>query len=117
MFPIWEHKLRAILGNIVSVNGPFMKMVGREHLEKFRGSHSHIRSQLDAWVCEVEDAQWQSPQDIQKRFPHASFLTKNRVIFNLKGNKYRLEAKVSFKNQVVLIKRIGTHAEYSRWKL
>lgn len=94
----------------------FMKVVGRKHLESFQGGHADIRSQLDAWVCEVEDAEWQSPQDIRKRFPHASFLGDDRVIFNLKGNNYRLDTKISFKAQVVLIKRIGTHAEYSKWK-
>ncbi|MDZ7361501.1 MAG: type II toxin-antitoxin system HigB family toxin [candidate division KSB1 bacterium] len=40
----------------------------------------------------------------------------NRVIFNLKGNKYRLEGKISYKSQVVLVNRIGIHAEYSKWK-
>lgn len=49
------------------------------------------------------------------RFPHASILSENRVIFNIKGNRYRLEVKVSYVAQVIFIKRIGTHAEYSKW--
>ena len=71
---------------------------------------------MDAWVSEVEEAEWETPNDIKRRYAHASFLANNRVIFNLKGNKYRLDTKISFKNQVVLVVRIGTHEEYSTWK-
>ncbi|MGI8835127.1 MAG: type II toxin-antitoxin system HigB family toxin [Pyrinomonadaceae bacterium] len=93
-----------------------MKVVGRESLEKFARKHADVRGQIDAWICEAEDADWQTPDDIKKRYASASFLANNRVIFNLKGNKYRLDIKVGFKNQVVLIMRIGTHEEYSIWK-
>ena len=92
-----------------------MKVVGRKTLEDFVGRHSDVRSQADAWICEVEEAEWQSPQDIKARYAHASFLSDNRVIFNLKGNKYRLDTKVTYSTRIVLILRIGTHAEYSKW--
>lgn len=45
----------------------------------------------------------------------ASFLAGNRVVFNLKGNKYRLDTKIAYQTGVVFVKRIGTHAEYDRW--
>lgn len=93
-----------------------MRLVGLLLLEEFAGRHGDVRPQIDAWVREVEDASWRSPQDIKARYASASFLSDSRVIFNLKGNSYRLEAKVSYESQVVLIKRIGTHAEYSKWK-
>lgn len=93
-----------------------MRLVGLLLLEEFAGRHGDVRPQIDAWVREVEDASWRSPQDIKARYASASFLSDNRVIFNLKGNSYRLEVKVSYESQVVLIKRIGTHAEYSKWK-
>lgn len=93
-----------------------MKVVGRTQLERFARKHTDVRGQIDAWICEIEEAEWQAPTDIKKRYAHASFLPDNRVIFNLKGNKYRVDTKVSFKNQVVLIVRIGTHEEYSTWK-
>jgi mRNA interferase HigB len=92
-----------------------MKVVGLEQLQKFRERHADVRSQVDSWLCEVENAQWKSPQDIKERYPNASILTENQVIFNLKGNKYRLHTKVNFEHQVVLILRGGTHAEYSKW--
>ncbi len=93
-----------------------MKVVGRESLEKFARKHADVRGQIDAWVCEAEEADWQTPDDIKKRYASVSFLANNRVIFNLKGNKYRLDIRISFKNQVILIMRIGTHEEYSTWK-
>ena len=93
-----------------------MKVVGREELEKYARKHADIRGQIDAWLAEVEEAEWQTPNDIKRRYAHASFLANRRVIFNLKGNRYRLDTKVSFKSQVVLVVRIGTHEEYSTWK-
>jgi mRNA interferase HigB len=93
-----------------------MKIVGREELERYVRKHADVRGQIDAWLCEVEEAEWQTPSDIRRRYSHASFLAERRVIFNVKGNKYRLDTKISFKNQVVLIVRIGTHEEYSTWK-
>jgi len=93
-----------------------MNVVGRECLDKFTARHADVKDQVDAWISEVERAQWNSPSELKERYPHASILSKNRIVFNLKGNKYRLDTKVSFKNEVVLVKRIGTHAEYSKWK-
>ena len=92
-----------------------MRLVNKPLLEDFERKHADARSQIDAWICEVEDAQWSGPHDIKSRFPTASFLADNRVVFNLKGNKYRLDVKVAYENQIVLIKRIGTHAQYDRW--
>ena len=94
-----------------------MRLVGRSLLADFAKRHSEIRSPLNAWVCEVEDADWTGPADIKARHPSASILSENRVIFNIKGNKYRIETKVSFEIKVVLVKRIGTHSEYLRWEL
>jgi len=93
-----------------------MKLVGLTVLTESRRKHADVCNPLEAWIAEVQEAQWQTSEDIKKRFVHASFLAKNRVIFNLKGKKYRLDVKVSYKNQVVVVKRIGTHAEYSKWK-
>jgi mRNA interferase HigB len=93
-----------------------MKLVGREGLEEFCLHYADIRKPLDAWIAEVQEAQWKMPQDIKERYVHASFLANNRVVFNLKGGRYRLDVKVSFKSQIVLVVRIGTHAEYNKWE-
>ena len=93
-----------------------MKILGLRILEEFGGQHTDVQKQIGAWCLEVEEAKWQSPMDVKRRYASASLLGNNRIVFNLKGNKYRLDVKVSFKNQVVLVKRIATHAEYSKWK-
>lgn len=93
-----------------------MKVVGKPCLQEFVAKHADVKAQVGAWLSEAEDAQWRSPNDIRERYAHASFMSDNRVVFNLKGNKYRLDTKVAFKNQMVIIVRIGTHAEYSKWK-
>lgn len=78
--------------------------------------HADIRPQLEAWVSEANEGTWKTPADVKFRFPTASFMGDNIVVFNLKGNKYRLDAKIDYGNQVLLVRRIGTHAEYSKWK-
>ena len=93
-----------------------MRLVGRQILDDFAAQHAEIRSPLNAWICEVEEAEWNGPRDVKARYPSASFLSDNRVVFNLKGNKYRLETKIHYEMRVVLATRIGTHSEYTRWK-
>ncbi len=92
-----------------------MIVVGKEILEEFKRVHADARPQLDAWLAEAEDADWETPNDIKQRFSSASFLANSRVIFNIKGNTYRLDVKIAYQMKVVLIKRIGTHAEYDKW--
>jgi mRNA interferase HigB len=92
-----------------------MRLVGKDLLAQFAKKHADIRGALNAWILEVEEANWTGPADIKARYPTASFLDKNRVIFNIKGNAYRIETKVSYEIIVVLVKRVGTHAEYSKW--
>lgn len=92
-----------------------MRIVGRQILHDFQRRHADARSSVDAWVAEVEEAEWDSPNDIKAKFASASFLANNRVVFNLKGNRYRLDVKVTYNTKVVLIKRVGTHAEYDKW--
>ena len=70
---------------------------------------------IDAWVREAKAAKWRTPADIKARYPAASFLANNRVVFNIKGDKYRLDTRVAYRTSVVVVKRIGTHAEYDRW--
>ena len=92
-----------------------MRLVGKELLAQFAKQHAGIRGSLNAWIFEVEEANWTGPADVKARYPSASFLSDNRVIFNIKGNTYRIETKVSYEITVVLVRRVGTHAEYSKW--
>ena len=94
-----------------------MIVVGREVIAEFAQKHADVRPQLEAWLAEAEESQWRTPDEIKRRYPKASVLANNRVVFDLKGNKYRMVVKVSYQVQVVMVERVGTHAEYSKWEL
>ncbi|MDQ7076089.1 MAG: type II toxin-antitoxin system HigB family toxin [Gammaproteobacteria bacterium] len=91
-----------------------MKLLGRDKLQKFGNKHDRAKSALDAWFNEVENSDWKTPQEIKNRYNSADFLSGNRVIFNIKGNHYRLVVKVRYKNGIVVIQWVGTHAEYDK---
>jgi len=92
-----------------------VKVIGITKLDEFADKHGDVRGQLASWLGEAKKAEWHTPAEIKARYAAASFLTDNRVVFNLKGTKYRLEVLVGYKSQTILINRIGTHAEYSKW--
>lgn len=91
-----------------------MKLLGLIKLGEFKRSHADARGPLDAWQLEVEQAAWSGPQDVKRRYPSASFLADNIVIFNIKGNSYRLVVKAKYQNGIVLVEWVGTHAEYDK---
>jgi mRNA interferase HigB len=92
-----------------------MKILGREQLEEFKRKHTETRSQVDAWYAEAKEAEWQTTHDIKRKYSSASFLKDNHVVFNIKGNKYRLKVQVNYKSKIIVIIKIGTHQEYMHW--
>lgn len=93
-----------------------MRILGLQLLNEFKQSHADARGPLDAWQAEVARESWQTPQDIKRRYRSADFLADNRVIFNIKGNPYRLVVQVRYRNGLVVLDWVGTHAEYSKKK-
>lgn len=89
-----------------------MKILDRERLERFCRSHADARAWIESWLADAESSVWASPHDIRKRYATASFLGGARVIFNVKGNAYRLEVTVAYRTGVVVVDWAGTHAEY-----
>jgi mRNA interferase HigB len=89
-----------------------MRVIARRHLVKFWGVHKNAEQSLRAWYDEVINAKWTKPQDIKNSYRNASFVGNNRVIFNIKGNDYRLIVAVAYQFGAVYVKFIGTHAEY-----
>ena len=69
---------------------------------------------MRAWHREVEQADWAEPTQVRARFPSASIVGGNRVVFRIKGNAYRLVVEVFYKGRRVFIRFVGTHAEYDR---
>jgi mRNA interferase HigB len=91
-----------------------MRLVGRDKLDLFCKKHGDVRTWIQAWIAEVTAATWRNTMDIKLRFANASFLSQNVVIFNVKGNTYRLETQIAFKTGVVVVLWIGTHADYTK---
>jgi mRNA interferase HigB len=101
LFPFWE---RASLRHV--------RVFNRSTVKAFGDDHADARQPLFAWFAEVVRARWSGPDDIRVRFPSASFLAGNRVVFNIKGNKYRVVVAIRYEFFAVYIRFIGTHAEY-----
>jgi len=91
-----------------------MRVIARRTLREFWEGNPNAEEPLKAWYAEAKHATWQTPQDIKNRYRSASFPGNNRVVFNICGNKYRLVAFVQYRFKTVLIRFIGTHAEYDR---
>lgn len=83
-------------------------------MRSFRERHPDSEQPLKAWYDEARHAAWKTPQDIRNHYASASFVAHNRVVFNIKGNEYRLIVAVAYRFQAIYIKFIGTHAEYDR---
>lgn len=91
-----------------------MHIVGRDKLNEFCAVHADARKWIENWIFDVEAARWQTSLDIKNLYASASFLASNIVIFNVKGNRYRLETKIAYNTGIVVVQWLGTHAEYSK---
>lgn len=91
-----------------------MRIISRKTLKEFWNKHKNCEQQLKSWFKEAEEAYWNSPKDIKKDYPSASILPENRVVFNIKGNTYRLIVKINCDYGMLWIRFIGTHSEYDK---
>lgn len=92
-----------------------MRIIAKRTLREFWESstrHSDSRASLEAWHEEVATANWQNPQQVKLQFRNASILKDSRVVFNIKGNNYRLIVKINYPYRVVYIRFVGTHQQY-----
>lgn len=92
-----------------------MRVVGRQRLDDLCAKHPEARRRANAWLVEVEDAEWSDTHAVRRRYPSASFLGEGRVVFNLGGNRFRIDAKINYRLRLVVIVRAGTHADYDSW--
>ena len=91
-----------------------MRIISKSSLRAFWERHVDAREPLLAWYREVEKADWDTPTEVTGRYPNASILAGNRVVFNIKGNAYRLVVKINYPGRIVYLRFVGTHAEYDR---
>ena len=95
-----------------------MRIVARRTLRRFvaslsgRADQQAVETSLDSWYDLVRKTFWSNTSDVKRMFANASIVGAERVVFNIKGNSYRLVAAVDFERSTVWIKWIGSHAEY-----
>lgn len=89
-----------------------MRVIAVSTLRAFWGRHPDAEQPLKAWYEEATKASWTQPADIKSQYRSASVLKNRRVVFNIKGNDFRLIVAVAYKLQIVYVKFVGTHQEY-----
>ena len=87
--------------------------MSRTTLVRYYERHADARDALETWYKVCKKAVWKNFNDVKKVYPSADVVGDNRMVFNIKGNKYRLVARFSFLYKGMQVKWIGTHAEYN----
>ena len=91
-----------------------MRVISKKKLRDFWELHHDCEEKLKAWYNEAEQGDWSTPNELRREYPSASILKSNRVVFNIKGNKYRLIVKINYGYGVIWIRFIGSHEEFNR---
>ena len=91
-----------------------MRIIALRTLREFWERHPQAETPLRSWYAEASRANWKTPADIKAAHRNASFLPNGRVVFNIKGNDYRLVVAVRFAAGRMFVRFVGTHAEYDR---
>ncbi len=89
-----------------------MRVIAVSTLRSFWARHPDAEQPLKAWYAEASTATWAQPADIKAQYRSASVLKNRRVVFNIKGNDYRLIAAIAYQLQIVYVKFVGTHQQY-----
>ena len=96
----------------------FVKVIARATLYRFvenrvaRKLQKAVKAHLEAWYAEAERATWKNSAELKSQYRSASVISAERVVFNIKGNEFRLIVAINYHYQVLLIKWLGTHKEY-----
>lgn len=94
-----------------------MRVIARSTLTRFVELHKGqraLKGVIEAWFHEVRAARWRNSSDVKRSYASASIVNADRVVFNIKGNAYRLVAAIDYGRQIVFIKWIGTHHDYDK---
>jgi len=92
-----------------------VRLIGLDLLSAFSRKHPDARSAVASLQKEIEFARWQNLAELKERYPKASFLGDDHVVFDIRGGSYRAHFRISYAMQIVVVIRLGTHAEYDRW--
>jgi mRNA interferase HigB len=90
-----------------------MRIIAKSTLRKFWLRYPDAEGPLLAWYREVEKEDWSKPSDVKEKYRSASVVKGNRVVFNIKGNDYRLVVRINYPYRIVYVRFVGTHDEYN----
>ncbi|QIL84198.1 type II toxin-antitoxin system HigB family toxin (plasmid) [Diaphorobacter sp. HDW4A] len=91
-----------------------MRIIALSTLREYWEQHPKAKEPLQGWYAEALRANWKTPADIKAQYRNASFVGNNRVVFNIKGNDYRLVVAVMYRAGALFVKFVGTHKEYDQ---
>ena len=91
-----------------------MRIIARRTLREFWERHPEAQLALEAWYDDARRATWRTPNDIRQVYANASIIAGNRVVFNIRGNHYRLVVAMNYQFGIVYIRFVGTHREYDQ---
>lgn len=91
-----------------------MRVIAHSTIKEYYTKHSTSQVALENWYKIAKSAQWKDLNDIKNHFNSVDFVGNKRFVFNIKGNDFRLIAKILFVQQIIYIRFIGTHAEYDK---
>ena len=97
-----------------------MRVISRQTLKTFhekckaQNDYKALKGAVDSWYAEVKKANWKNSSDVKANFATASVISSDRIVFNIKGNDYRLVVAVHYRRKIVFIKWIGTHKDYEK---
>ena len=90
------------------------RIFAKSTLREFWESHPYSEQYLKTWYDTAMSSDWKNPKEVKQTYVNASILKKSRIVFNIKGNAYRLVTKFNFEKQWIFIRFIGTHEEYDK---
>lgn len=91
-----------------------MNVISKRTIVQFYEKNIQAKTALEVWYADARKSTWNNPSDIKAIYSDASFLADNRVVFNIKGNKYRLVVHIDYLRKIVRVKFIGTHSQYDK---
>ncbi len=91
-----------------------MRIIARRTLIEFWKRNPRSEQALKAWFDEVRNVSWKTPNDLKKQYRNASIISSKRVVFNIKGNDYRLVVDIEYKIGILFIVWLGTHKKYDK---
>jgi mRNA interferase HigB len=93
-----------------------MRIIAFRRLREFwaLGAYSDSEISLRAWYHDAKNADWKNSNELKQQYKNASIIGEGRIVFNIKGNSYRLVVQIDYEYQIIFIRYIGTHKEYDK---